>query len=241
MVFPFPSGAKRKPPVSGVKPKAKAKPLPRTLPDVLWTSIIALRDSADAFPPLKSAVSGVIALCDIAERAQHSKSEARAIALRTKEILDLVADAVPDVFTISAPMLLSIEKFSGLLDEIKCSMETITLTGRFSRVVHLNRNERALRDIKSKLDDAYQDFLAASTLRLEVQQTQLVVQQTQLTLQQTEFATQQTEFAKQQTQTQLEIKTVSAETARLLFYARLTSFFGRPLMLPYKASDTHSA
>jgi hypothetical protein len=69
MVFSFPSRAKRKPPFLGGKPKL----LPlrasesRTLPDVLWTSVLALRDSADAFPPLKSAVGGVIALCDIAE------------------------------------------------------------------------------------------------------------------------------------------------------------------------------
>ncbi|KAJ6564569.1 hypothetical protein B0H19DRAFT_1258997 [Mycena capillaripes] len=207
MVFPFPSGAKWKSPVLGLKPKPKPKQLPRTLPDVLWTSIVALRDSADAFPPLKSAVSGVIALCDIAERAQHSKSEARAIALRTKEILDLLADALPDGSTISPPMLLSIEKFSVLLDEIKCSMEAITLTGRVSRIVHLNRNECALQKIKPKLDDAYRDFLAASALRLEVQQTQLTVQQMQ-------FAIQQTELAKQQIQTHHEIKKVSAETVR---------------------------
>ncbi|KAJ6564567.1 hypothetical protein B0H19DRAFT_1286086 [Mycena capillaripes] len=109
-------------------------------------------------------------------------------------------------------MLLSIEKFPVLLDEIGCSMQVITLTGRVSRIVHLNRNERALQDIKSKLDDTYRDFLAASALRHEVQQTQLVLQQTRLALQQIEFVTQKTEFAKQQTQTQLEIKTVSAET-----------------------------
>jgi hypothetical protein len=29
--------------------------------------MLALRDSVDEFPPLKSAVGGVIALCDIAE------------------------------------------------------------------------------------------------------------------------------------------------------------------------------
>ncbi|KAJ7816433.1 hypothetical protein B0H14DRAFT_2844829 [Mycena olivaceomarginata] len=226
MVFRFPSGAKRKPPLSGVKPKL----LPHTsttLPDILWTSMITLRDSADTFPPLKSAVGGVMAICDLAERAKHSKSEACAIALRTKEILDLVADAVPDGSRISPPMLLSIEKFSILLDKIRCSMEAITLTGRVSRIMHLNRNERALEDIKSKLDDAYRDFLAASALRIEVQQAQLVLQQTQ-------FAIQQTELAKQQIQIHREIKTVSAESARLLFYARFTSFFGRPLMLPYK-------
>ncbi|KAJ7811741.1 hypothetical protein B0H14DRAFT_3479477 [Mycena olivaceomarginata] len=58
--------------------------------------MVALKESADAFPPLKSAVAGAIALCDIAQRAKHSKSDARAVTFRTKEIMDLVADAVPD-------------------------------------------------------------------------------------------------------------------------------------------------
>jgi len=179
--------------------------------------MLALKESADAFPPLKSAVGGAIAICDIAERAKHSKSDARAVALRTKEIMDLVADAVPDGYNISPPMLLSIQRFSVLLDEIRCSMEVIALTGGISRVVHLNRNERLLLRIKTRLDDAYRDFLAASTLRLEVQQTELAIQQAQ--------------FAMQQAQSNLDLKT---KTTQLLFYARVTTFFGRPLMLPYK-------
>jgi hypothetical protein len=38
-----------------------------TFPDVMWTSMCALRESADVFPSLKSAVAGVLALWDIAE------------------------------------------------------------------------------------------------------------------------------------------------------------------------------
>ncbi|KAJ7359514.1 hypothetical protein DFH08DRAFT_411870 [Mycena albidolilacea] len=224
MLFPFPSRARRKPPLK-----------PNLLPDVLWTSINALRDSSDAFPPLKSAVGGVIAICTIAERAKHCKTEACAIALRTKEILDLVADAVPDGSTISPPMLLSIGKFTILLDETRRCMEPMTRTGRVSRVVHLNRNERTLQHIKSKLDDAYRDFLAASALRVEVLQTQLAIQQTQLSAQHTAFTMQQTHFAAQQKHTHLQVQMLSIETTRLLFYARVTSFFGRPLMLQYKA------
>jgi hypothetical protein len=43
-------------------------------------------------------------------------------------------------------------------------MEAITLTGRISRVVQLNRNERVLQNIKSRLDDAYRDFLVRHSL-----------------------------------------------------------------------------
>jgi hypothetical protein len=35
----------------------------------------------------------------------------------------------------------------------------IALTNGISRIVHLNRNERALQEIKAQLNDAYRDFL----------------------------------------------------------------------------------
>lgn len=46
--------------------RTRLKP-PNVLPDVLWTSILALNDSADAFPPLKSVVGGVVAIWQVAE------------------------------------------------------------------------------------------------------------------------------------------------------------------------------
>ncbi|KAJ7087467.1 hypothetical protein C8R44DRAFT_893174 [Mycena epipterygia] len=181
MRLPFSSRVKRKPlPSSLTANPATAS----TIPDVLWTSLLALKESADAFPPLKT-VGGVVALLEIAERAKHYKSDARAIALRTKEILDLIADAVPMPQRIPCQCLrVSSASLCPLLDEIRCRMETITLTGGVSRVMHLNRNERVLQNIKAQLDDAYRDFLAASALRLEVQHGHLTIQQTQLAAQQ---------------------------------------------------------
>ncbi|KAF7369294.1 hypothetical protein MVEN_00257200 [Mycena venus] len=230
MRFPFLSRARLK--TLRVMRKPKSKPSSssqmaahHTLSDILWTSLLALKESADAFPPLQSAVGGVIALCDIAERAKHSKADACAIAIRTKEIIDVVADAVPDGSVISPPMLRSIERFTVLLEEIGSSMEVIALTGGVSRIVHLNRNERALKAMKTRLEDTYWDFLAASALRLEVGQTQLAIQQEK--------------FGVQQDQIHLDLKTVSETTSnvalelrQLLFQARVAVLFGRPLIRP---------
>jgi hypothetical protein len=60
MRFRFPSRAKRKP------TKSSDSRWDSALSDVLWTSTRALQESGDAFPPLKSAVGGVVALCEIA-------------------------------------------------------------------------------------------------------------------------------------------------------------------------------
>ncbi|KAJ7814718.1 hypothetical protein B0H13DRAFT_1924639 [Mycena leptocephala] len=201
----FPSRAKLK----KLCPLAlKPTPKPRkdsTLSDVLRTSLLALKESSDAFPPLKSAVGGVVALWEIAERAKHSKSGARDIAFRTKELLDLVADAVPDPSAISPPMLRSIEQFTVLLDEVRCRMDTVALTNGVSRVLNLTRNERTLQSIRAQLDDTYRDLVAASALRVEVQATQIAVQQTQL-------AVQQAQFSAQQAQTQLDVGKVAVVT-----------------------------
>ncbi|KAJ7087437.1 hypothetical protein C8R44DRAFT_820106 [Mycena epipterygia] len=205
MRSPFPSRAKKKPSLAKTpKPKSFT---PHALPDVLWTSILALKESADAFAPLKSVVGGVIAIWDIAERAKHSKAAAEDIARRTKEILDVIADTVPDPAAIPPPMLYHIQRFEVLLDEIKCAMEKISLTGGVSRLVHLNHNEHIPQGIKAQLDDAYRDFLAASILRLEVTQSS----------------------------TQIAVAKISAETTNIstqlshaVFYTELTVFLAHP-------------
>ncbi|KAJ7741092.1 hypothetical protein B0H16DRAFT_1565921, partial [Mycena metata] len=176
----------RKPRASTAKHKLKSllRSTSTTFPDLFSTSLDALKESADAFPPLKSAVGGVLAIRDIALRAKHSKSDARDIALRTEKILCVIADAVPDASAIPPPMMLSIQCFTDLLQDTRSTMEAMMLSSLLSHVAHLNRNERKLQSIKSRLDDAYRDFLAASALRVEAQQagiaTQLEVQQTQL-------------------------------------------------------------
>ncbi|KAJ7041640.1 hypothetical protein C8F04DRAFT_146850 [Mycena alexandri] len=175
MWFPLPPRGRLKTAPPNTKPKSTYTP--SIFPDLLRTSLLALRDSADAFPPLKSAVSGVVALWDIADRARHSKSDAHAIALRAKEILDVIADAVPDGSAIPEPMLVGINRFTvydrvelrfttdhsalSLLADVGRSMETIAVTGGVSRVLRLNRNERILQNIKSQLDDAYRDFMVS--------------------------------------------------------------------------------
>jgi len=207
---PFPSRG-RKPPSSTSKHKSLFSRTSAALPDFFLTSLLALKESADAFPPLKSAVGGVLAVCDIAQRAKHCKSEACDIALRTKAIINVIADAVPDGSAIRQPMLLSIQRFTVLLDEIRCSMEAITLTSSFSHIAHLRRNERALQSIKSQLDDAYRDFMAASALRVEAQQAELAVQQAD------------TRIALEKV-----TDTLAPDLSRVLFYSRLSVFLAGP-------------
>ncbi|KAJ6469842.1 hypothetical protein C8R45DRAFT_1016057 [Mycena sanguinolenta] len=186
----------------------KILPHAHLLADASRTSLLALKESADAFPPLKAAVGGVLAVWDVAERAKQARSHAYDVAHRTQDILHVVADAVPDPRTISPPMLKSIQRFTELLEDIRQEMAGLTRTGFASRVFHLNRNERKLQDIRERLDNAYRDFMAASALRLEAQHNETRIEIQKLTI------------------------ANNTDLSKLLFSARfqnVCSFFGRPL------------
>ncbi|KAJ7227945.1 hypothetical protein C8J57DRAFT_1730734 [Mycena rebaudengoi] len=93
-------------------------------------------------------------------------------------------------------------------------MEDIAPSDSLSRLVHLNRHDRTIQGIKARLDAEYRDFIAASALRVEVQQATI---------------------AQQQAQMQSDIKAVSASTetlplelSGLLFYSRFAVFLARP-------------
>ncbi|KAJ7176985.1 hypothetical protein C8R46DRAFT_47411 [Mycena filopes] len=107
--------------------KLYSTPTANNLSDVLWNSLRVIRDSSDALPPLKSAAGGVMALWDVAKRAKHSKADARGLALRAQDIVKVIADAVPNATTITPAMLLSIERFTALLDESTHAVEAIAL------------------------------------------------------------------------------------------------------------------
>ncbi|KAJ7141616.1 hypothetical protein C8R46DRAFT_581795 [Mycena filopes] len=207
----WPWGRKQPPAPTALQVPAVSSPKPSALPDVLSTSLLALKESADVFPPLKSAVGGVLAVWDIAERAKRCKSDAADIAKRTEEIICLIADIVPDPSAIPGPMLKSIESFTSLLTDICATMEKLLLSRGISRVMHLNSTERALQEVKSRLDDAYRDFLVASTLRVEVQQAEIAVEHKALAVQ-THIAVEQ--FA----------SVLKPDISSVLFYSRLTVF-----------------
>ncbi|KAK7063436.1 hypothetical protein R3P38DRAFT_2818606 [Favolaschia claudopus] len=219
-----PAGRRPLFPTAKIKLKFTLNPKPRTIiPDTTFTLLQALSESADACPPLKSAVGGVKALWTVAQRTKHCKSDALDIARRSNEILNNMADAVPDASTISPPMLESIERFTLLLDDVRTSMEEMAQTGRLSRLLHLNRNEQAIKQIQAQLDNAYRDFVAASTLRVEVQQTQLVLEQSQIALT-------QDKIAQCQDLTLVAVKEGNAASldpklSTILFYSKL-NFFG---------------
>ncbi|KAJ7148096.1 hypothetical protein C8R43DRAFT_1129251 [Mycena crocata] len=139
--------------------------------DLLWTSLTALRTSADAFPPLKGVVGAVTSIMEISQRVTHSRRDAQQLAHRTVQTLELLADVISDAIsdpsTIPEPMLASIARFQGTLDEIAAAMAFLVAHGPMWRLRHLNRTEGELKDFNRRLDDASRKFIMVSTLRIE--------------------------------------------------------------------------
>ncbi|KAJ7106226.1 hypothetical protein C8R44DRAFT_858312 [Mycena epipterygia] len=135
--------------------------------DLLYTSLTALRASSDAFPPLKSVVGAVTSVLEISQRVTHSKKDARQLARRTVEILEALADAIPDPAAIPDPMLASIKRFERTLEDIKTEMCLLMKRGRMWRLRHLNRSEGALLNFNRRLDDASREFTIGAAVRGE--------------------------------------------------------------------------
>ncbi|KAJ7575945.1 hypothetical protein C8J56DRAFT_1171798 [Mycena floridula] len=156
-------------------------PTSATTADISRTSLVALKESSDAFPPLKSVCGGVLAIWDTVERLRSSKSEARALACRCKDVLEHLADAVqPDPSNIRPALMRDISRFQRLLDDILDSTEQMVRrsTGTF-RVIkglkdlkRLNRDESQLGQFNRRLDEAAQAFVA-TTARVEVSTTRI--------------------------------------------------------------------
>ncbi|KAJ7034622.1 hypothetical protein C8F04DRAFT_1101597 [Mycena alexandri] len=135
--------------------------------DLLWTSLTALETSSDAFPALKGVVGAVVAVSKISQRVKHSKKEARELAQRTVDLLERLADAIPDPTEISDHMLNNIARFESVLEEIQAEMSQLASRGLRWRLMHLNRNEDSLRKFNSLLDEASRGFLIGTVVRVE--------------------------------------------------------------------------
>ncbi|KAK7465540.1 hypothetical protein VKT23_005514 [Stygiomarasmius scandens] len=119
--------------------RSKVKRFFSTFADVLTTVLRALDQSADAFPPLKSAVGGILACSNITKRVKSSKIRAREL----KEELTVTINAL-----LSNPQI-TID-LSGLRSKIP-QLDTIVQQSYTMRLKHLNHNEGVLMASESDL------------------------------------------------------------------------------------------
>jgi len=127
-----------------------------------------VKESTDVFPPLKSAVGGVLAVWDLADRVSEFDENAKALARRAVGIFDVIYTAVGGASAISPGMLQDILKFEELLREISTAMEALLELGPFRRVLYLRKHESQLARFASRLDAASEAFKIGSSTRVEM-------------------------------------------------------------------------
>ncbi|KAJ6603464.1 hypothetical protein DFH09DRAFT_394036 [Mycena vulgaris] len=136
--------------------------------DAVRTSLEVVKESSDVFPPLKSALGAVIALCALADRISASDANAEALAWRAVTILDTIYNSVnpTDPGNVPPQLLHNIEQFERLLTTIYTAMDSIARIGRIRRVLNLRQTESELAKFAARLDSAAETF-AIGTMTLQ--------------------------------------------------------------------------
>ncbi|KAF8066560.1 hypothetical protein FPV67DRAFT_1670052 [Lyophyllum atratum] len=177
LLIPFASGFREDTRLRGTDAMSTAKKKKRLFDDP-WNRFCTYLAQGAAtvlcvFPPLKSTVGGVLAICEIVDRLKSNQDEARALAQRSLEILEVLAVAIPDPTNISKDMLDRILRFEALLTEIHDTMKLLSTQKGIARLLRLNRNESQLALFQRMLDEASQSFMLGSLVRSEIYLTNM--------------------------------------------------------------------
>ncbi|THU83425.1 hypothetical protein K435DRAFT_427881 [Dendrothele bispora CBS 962.96] len=122
--------------------------------DISTTTLRVIDRGADAFPPLKSAVGGALALKDVTQGANASKTRAQQLRQRIFNILDIVPSDSVDV----ANDLERLHRKSLQLDEL--SRQSF-----FMRLKNLNRNNEFLSTSQTDVEHVIQNIILSLLTR----------------------------------------------------------------------------
>ncbi|TDL19059.1 hypothetical protein BD410DRAFT_449128 [Rickenella mellea] len=155
------------------KPAKKTSSASQDISDATILMLTQLKESADFFPPLKSAVAGVLGIYQIAQTISSNKKEANRISQRAVRVIEILEHATHASAGVSIELRNSINTFNGSLCYIKSVMENLSNQNRLERLLRLNGNKDELVLCNKLLDDAASEFTIASSTRVEVTVTKL--------------------------------------------------------------------
>ncbi|KAG6829070.1 hypothetical protein H0H92_005781 [Tricholoma furcatifolium] len=163
---------KRSAQASGVSnaPIPQSPPLPtlntrsarlNTVTDVGRTVLGVVRDSADAFAPLKSVAGGVCAVLDVSQRRDATRESAHQVTNRASR----VANALPS----GSSSDLAANQLKSQLEEESERMKPIQGRSPLGALFHLNRDESDCRDASRRVDEYCHDFNTIASAKTQVQ------------------------------------------------------------------------
>jgi len=131
-------------------------------------ALTALKESADAFPPLKGAVGAVVHIRDLRLKVRSNQDEFDKLICRVEMILEKVADAIPDPNNIPLDLLVRIEEFTTVVAHIGHLMERKSRRKAFHRLLSHREDEGIIGDFNRRLDNLERQFTNVSVIKLEI-------------------------------------------------------------------------
>ncbi|KAJ7898045.1 hypothetical protein B0H13DRAFT_2275795 [Mycena leptocephala] len=133
----------------------------------------AIQASADVFPPLKSAVSAVIVLLELREKAKSNKKGCEHIAKRSAQLVQDIWRQTKDFgVALPAEVLGSVVEIEKLFIEIEKFFEELTKENLWERLTRGDRNKSQVEEYGRLLDEAMLHFsinLELGTHRLHLE------------------------------------------------------------------------
>ncbi|VDB84204.1 unnamed protein product [Peniophora sp. CBMAI 1063] len=124
-----------------------------------------LKESSDAFPPLKSAVGGLLALIAVYERTKSNDSDLQNILHRIDRLLGILGDRLRgDRHVVHG---FADESFAKMLIMYLAKLEEMTRRGSLVRVAHSIQIGNELRDVCTAIERAIQELQLRIGLSLE--------------------------------------------------------------------------
>ncbi|KAF8510704.1 hypothetical protein JB92DRAFT_429976 [Gautieria morchelliformis] len=142
-------------------------PADSSLPAAVMETLRALRDSSDAFPPLKSVTGGLLHLIELSETVKGNREGCHALAMRAREILLVLDDVVPNPTKIPPEVLDRISDFTRSLEPIEEYMKSLQRRKWLNRVIHHRKDQDKITELKQNLDRAFQEFQMTSSIVLQ--------------------------------------------------------------------------
>ncbi|KAJ7602893.1 hypothetical protein FB45DRAFT_964523 [Roridomyces roridus] len=127
--------------------------------DATKVTLRVIQASADAFPPLKSAVSGVLVVLDLTENVRSNKKGCKHIATRAAQLVQDIWSQTKDLdIVLPSEVKESIRQIRKLLKEIKAFLEELNKENLFQRLARQERNKTRIGEYGRLLDEATMHF-----------------------------------------------------------------------------------
>ncbi|TDL14908.1 hypothetical protein BD410DRAFT_857169 [Rickenella mellea] len=128
-------------------------------------ALTALVQSADVFPPLKSAVSFLLQVHDICEKMKSNREGANELRLRVEGVRGYIVEAFQEEEDMSIELYDALVQFDNALTSILVAVDNVRWRKtRVSRLAFSARDAETLRTVKQRLDDAMKLLMMIVTL-----------------------------------------------------------------------------